>query len=380
MKIALVIYRFSERGGGVEGYVARLARGLAARGHGVHLFAHEFQPGVPRDFPSHTVPAVSFYSPWRDLSFARNAAALLQADPSFDIINGFGRTIYQDVYRVGSGCHWEYLKRTKRGMNNPLVAALHRCNPRNAAILYLERKTYSPAGHRIVVCNSQSGKEELLRYFSLAEERIRVVYNSVDSQRFHPDQRQRWREEYRNRCQAMAGEALGLFVGPGTSRKGLDLAIHALAQARKSHPVRLAVLGEVGESYAGLAERLGLPVTLLGYQKEVERYHAAADFFILPTRYDAFANACLEAMASGLPVITTRESGVAEIMEDGVDGLIVESPEDIGEIGKKVGAALDAGRREALGRAARAKAAAFTEKRNLDELEAIYRGILEQKK
>lgn len=379
MNIGLVLYRYQEGGGGVEGHVAILARGLRARGHDVHLFAHTFEPAPPAEFRCHRVPALSFYSPWRDLSFARRAAALLEPRTDLDVIHGFGRTIYQDVYRVGSGCHWEYLKRTQRGMGHAWGRAFHRLNPRNAAILHLERLTFGPGGHRLIVCNSRTGKAEVQHYFGLPDDRVRVVYNSVDAQRFHPELRTRWREEYRARCGVGPGDLLGLFVGRGGERKGLDLAIEALARLQAEAPVRLAVLGMTSGPYLRLAERSRLPVFFLGYQKEVERFHAASDFFLLPTRYDAFANAGLEAMASGLPVAISRPSGVSEIIEDDHDGLILEDPEDAREVAGKIRILLDPARRDALGQAARAKAASFTEARLLDAIEGIYREIQEMK-
>jgi len=380
MKIALVLYRYSEAGGGVEGYVARLAHGLRGRGHEIHLFSHRFEPGPPAAFTCHRVPTSTIYSALRVRTFARNSARMLEAATSFDLIHGFGQTYHNDVLRVGGGCHWEYLRHTKPSMANPVLRFMHRWNPRNAAILSLQRRIFDPGGNSLVFCNSRAGTEELKRVFNMPEERLRVIYNSVDLERFHPRHRAEHRARYRELCGATSGELLGLFVGSGTRRKGLELAIRALAEVRDAAAFRLAVLGNVGSSAERLAAQLKVEVSRLGHRQDVERFHAGADFLILPTRYDPFANVCLEGMASGLPVITTRANGVSEIIDHQQNGLVVEDVERVPEIAAALRDLTDPRRREELGAAARRTAESFTEERNLDEVEQVYQEALERKR
>ena len=121
-----------------------------------------------------------------------------------------------------------------------------------------------------------------------------------------------------------------LFVGTGWERKGLRFAIAATAAA-KTKKVRLLVAGRGNEE--------SLPSNQARFLGEVENLrpiYAAADIFILPTIYDPFSNACLEALASGLPVITTRANGFSEIMEDKIHGSIVENPGDVASLGKAI--------------------------------------------
>jgi UDP-glucose:(heptosyl)LPS alpha-1,3-glucosyltransferase len=117
-----------------------------------------------------------------------------------------------------------------------------------------------------------------------------------------------------------------LFAGSGWERKGLLFAIQAMALCRNKR-LRLLVAGRGNESFyktKRLRFWLEDPVRFLGEVPDLVPVYAAADIFILPTIYDPFSNACLEALACGLPVITTRSNGFSEIIEDGVHGSIIE--------------------------------------------------------
>jgi UDP-glucose:(heptosyl)LPS alpha-1,3-glucosyltransferase len=128
--------------------------------------------------------------------------------------------------------------------------------------------------------------------------------------------------------------------------------------------------GESDESRQ-TAKRLSIEdkVSFLGPQEGIERFYAAADVFVLPTLYDPFSNACLEAMASGLPVITTRNNGAAEIIEEGMEGFITSSITDPSDLARRIIPALaDA---EVMGLRARAKAEQFSIDRAAREFMAL---------
>jgi len=119
--------------------------------------------------------------------------------------------------------------------------------------------------------------------------------------------------------------------GSGWERKGLLFAIEAMALC-KNRKMRLLVAGR-GDARQYQTMRLRFwrenPVQFLGEVTDLVPVYAAADIFILPTIYDPFSNACLEALASGLSIITTRSNGFSEIIEDGVHGSIVDNPANL---------------------------------------------------
>ncbi len=108
-----------------------------------------------------------------------------------------------------------------------------------------------------------------------------------------------------------------LFVGSGYERKGLPTLLRALANMRRGD-ARLWVVGRDGQEtlMRKLAQTLGVDrrVMFLGAQPDVRPFYGAADLFVLPTRYDPFPNAALEAMACGLPLVTSGNCGAAELV------------------------------------------------------------------
>jgi len=207
---------------------------------------------------------------------------------------------------------------------------------------------------------------------------LTVIYNGVDLQRYHPDNRARFRAAARGEARLASDRWLVLFAGSGFERKGLATTIEALARLddRGAH---LVVVGK-GDTrpYADLASRLGVAERIgwLGARPDIERWYAAADTLALPTRYEPFGNVHLEALASGLPVVTTTAAGGAEVVTPAC-GAVVEPGDPIALAAALTRVrALDPGR---LAVAARAAAEPFTYERQVAEFERIYRRLPESR-
>ena len=179
----------------------------------------------------------------------------------------------------------------------------------------------------LVIANSRMVKDEIAVCFDYPPERIHVIYNGIPA-REGPRQR---RGEVRSRLGLADGDLTILFAGSGWERKGLRFAINAVN----------AMPGGAVLLVAGRGNPKGLPassrVSYLGAVSDMAGYFEAADIFLLPTLYDPFSNACLEATAAGLPVITTTANGFAEVIEAGVEGEVLENPADA----EKMGAAIE---------------------------------------
>ena len=393
--------------GGAEVFLSRFIDELLKRGHTCHMFAAKWDDGKSgvRGLPPNAsiggqksevsnqnsklvFHKIKTFGPsfLRLLSFAINTYFAVRK-ANLDIILGFDRTFYQDIYRAGDGCHKEWLiQRIQSGVRSqkPAPAGFKRgsevkkiikkiitfLNPRRLTILYLEKRLFKSKKLKFVIANSRRGKEEIIRHYKLPEDKICVIYNGIDIKAFNLNDRENIRADYRGRLN-IKNETLLLFVGSGFERKGLRFLIEALGilKSKGYERLKLVVVGK-GEirKYQAMAELCGTgeDVKFIGPASDVKGYYCAADIFVLPSIYEPFSNACLEAMASQLPIVTSRINGVSEILTRGKDGMIVDDPSDPEEIAKKIEPLLHEETRLTVGKAARKTVENYTIEKNVE--------------
>jgi UDP-glucose:(heptosyl)LPS alpha-1,3-glucosyltransferase len=352
----LVICRRLVFHGGVERATAGFLAGLVEHGDRVHLLSPGPDPSL-RGVTHHALVLPPAPPPLRPLAWV--AAVRLMRGRGWDVVQSHERTLGQDVYRAGEGCHRAWLAaRGRRGRG------LY-----NAVVLALERRVLTRTPR--VVAIAHAGKKEIETLYAVPPARVRVVYNGVDLDRFHPSRRRTDRAAARAEA-GVAPEAWTLlFVGSGFERKGLATAIDALASLPAD--ARLVVVGK-GDvtSYRERARRLGVDdrVVWLGARPDVERWYAAADVVVLPTLYEPFGNVHLEALASGTPIVTTTSAGGAEVV-DVACGAVVP-PSDAVALAEAVGA-LRRRPADLVASACRAAAEPFTHAEQVRRFHAIYR-------
>ena len=369
VRVALVRQSYNPYGG-AERFNERALPALERSGVDVSLIARSWQSGATRWEARKIVLANPPYigNLWRDRSFARAAKNAWEAG-NFDLVQSHERIAGCDLYRAGDGVHAEWLeiRRASAGPFERLGIAL---NPYHRYVCAAERRLFEHPRLRAVICNSNMVREEIGRRFGLPPEKLHVIYNGVDLEHFHPRQRAALRARARAELGVAAGETLFLFVGSGFARKGLDAAIGALAGCANAL-YRLAVAGRDRDAarFAALAAARGLGerVQLLGGRDDVRPLYAAADCFILPTRYDPFPNAVLEALAMGLPAIVGRRSGAAETVRHGGNGWICE-PDDVAGLVQLMHAAARVAADELRDPAARAAARSTAESYGIDDM------------
>jgi len=169
-----------------------------------------------------------------------------------------------------------------------------------------------------------------------------------------------------------------LFVGSGFERKGLEYLIKSI-QYIKQKNWRLVLVGKgKWKKYLDFASKENREkITHLEPVDGIEKLYAAADFFALPSIYEPFGNANLEALASGLPIITSRNCGVAEIITPQKEGIILEEPSDSKAMAKAIDYLMDSKTREPMRQSARLLAEKFTQERNASEMLQIYQELIE---
>jgi UDP-glucose:(heptosyl)LPS alpha-1,3-glucosyltransferase len=303
MKFALVRRGYSGTGG-AERYLLRFADALRRAGHEAVLYGS-------REWPAEAWTGervrVEGDSP------RAFADALRKAKPRerCDLVFSLERVWECDAYRAGDGVHQAWLERRRRF--EPGWKGWFRSKQgKHQEILELERAVFSGGGARVIIANSHMVAREIVHYFQVPQERLRVIHNGLPASSFTLQPAPFRPKE---------GACSVLFAGSGWERKGLRFAIEGINRVKDA---TLLV--------AGTGKRSALPASgktqFLGAVKPVRELMEAADIFLLPTIYDPFSNACLEAMAAGLPVITTAANGFAEIMRPGEDGEVLQDPAD----------------------------------------------------
>jgi len=303
--------------GGAEAYLKRLARRLLEAGHGAQLI-------TTNEWPQHEWPfgAIHRLQSRSVMGFAND---LEQMRPQIrcNVLMSLERVWNCDVYRAGDGVHRGWLTR-RRKFEMPLKRFVRGLNRKHRGILQLEKALFADRGAEHVIVNSQMVKSEIVDFYGYPAEKIDIVRNGIPLEhfRFNPELREKFRDELKLKPHEIAL----LFVGSGWERKGLRFAIAAMALCH-NRKMRLLVAGR-GHQRFYKSKR----VQFLGEIADLVRIYAVADIFILPTIYDPFSNACLEALACGLPVITTRSNGFSEIIADRVHGSIVDSANNVGDL------------------------------------------------
>jgi len=381
MKIAFVRKTYTPYGG-AEKYLSLLMERLGEQGHEIHIFANRWEEGAKQREKGggpvfHRVPMIGAPSILEALSFAFFSRRLLESE-DFNLIHSFERTLYQDVYRAGDGCHREWLRLRKKIDSWPKRISLP-LNPLHRGLLFLEKRVFQSPRLKMVVANSRRGKEEIRRHYGVPEEKIRVIYNGVDLETFHPRNRAVFGQAQRRAMGIRASESLILFLGSGFRRKGLDGLIEGFGRVAGEIPgVTLVVAGKDRFGpYERAARRRGVHKRILfvGPTRQARELYAASDLFALPAIYEPFSNACLEAMATGVPVLTSLQNGVSELIADGENGFLVSEAGDAPAIAERLRRFFLSPERRTLGEEARRTGENFSIALAVDRLMELYAEI-----
>jgi UDP-glucose:(heptosyl)LPS alpha-1,3-glucosyltransferase len=330
VRVAIIKSNYTPYGGG-EKYTLKVIEAFRERGINVTLLAARgggFR-GIPfkgDGFRLVELSRIPYNNLLKLLSFNSSVTAFLNRE-KFDIVLGMDRTERQTHVRAGGGSHAAWIKR-RSAYESPLKRLSFRINPFHLAMIDMERKAFTSPGLRKIITNSCLVKDEIAGSYGVPERKMAVVHNGVEW-----DELGNAFEEGLLKKEVLFSE-LGLekdrhyyiFVGSGYARKGLGQAIRAMG--RLPEYTSLLVIGKDKneDEYKRLAQELGLAgrVRFFGPQKKetVNKFLQAADAFVLPTVYDPFSNATLEALAMGLYVVTTPSNGCSEVLGPGAGSII----------------------------------------------------------
>lgn len=356
--IALVRRGFSATGG-AEKFLARFAAEAAKTGRRLVLVTDRPWPEEARAGMSQTV--LRGRTPW---SFAESVARWRRTWDD-GLVFSLERVLASDCYRAGDGVHVAWMQR--RLQYDPFThVMLRRISGKHRDLKKLEKHCFAADHTGAVIVNSRLVGEEVERIYGYPADRIHLVRNGVpeDYARDVPG-----KAEARRLLGLRENSFVAAFAGTGWKRKGLRFAIAAIEKAG----IPGAVLAVAGRGRKPSPE--GSHSVFLGPQRDVRPLLSAADVFILPTVYDPFSNACLEALAMGCPVITTAANGCAEILREGVSGSVVPRSDDISGLATALAYWAEDGRAAAAADDCRAAAAACSLAENVRRTLEILEGI-----
>lgn len=372
MRIGIVIERLDPRRGGVEQWTAQFVRQLCRLGHEVHVVAR----GVADEVRAWGVQPHDVAAGRSRLGFAEAADAALRP-LELDVVHDTGCGWFSDVFQPHGGSRTASFEQNlllEPAWLRPLKRHAVRWLPRYRQFARLVEKQYASA-ECVYLAISQMVARDLQRYHQVPESQLRLVYNGVDTERFAPAHRAALREPTRSALGLAEHDVMLLIVAHNFRLKGVPTLVRAVERlAAAGRHVRLVVAG--GKPSRGQSARAGQGsaalVNYVGPVADPVPLYAAADVYVQPTYYDPCSLVVLEALASGLPVVTSRFNGAGELMTPGVEGSIVHDPADDVELTDHLLPLLDETQRRTMGSAARTLALRHTLERNCREVLAVY--------
>jgi len=245
---------------------------------------------------------------------------------------------------------------------------------------WVEKNGITGSHIKMVLPVSNLVKDELLKVYEIPESKIRVIHPGVSTERFSALDQRTCRYDTRQRYGFSDSDVVVLFVGMNFEIKRLDLVLKGLADLRargdKNSSWKLLVVGKGDRGrYLNLARDLGIAdqVTFAGTTREVEKYYLGSDIFAMPSVFETFGIATLEAMMAGLPVIITRNVGARDLVDDGVQGFVLPNSPSPSDIGAKFALLMERERRVEMGENARQVALKHDWNRTTNEVADLYR-------
>ncbi len=387
MNIALCYESVLPARGGAETYIGDLSRRLASDGHEVHLYACRWDAAaLPAAMHYHRLDVpdgMRFRRPWR---FGR-AVEVALAGADHDVTVGFDKTWGQDVLYPQGGLHAasaaHNLRKHRSALRRTAAGIAKRFDPAARSFAKLERKQYLGTTRSTVIVNSAMVRRHFAEFYGIGSKSLCVVRSAIDPARFETVDRVERRRIERAEWDVADDLPVGLFVAMNYRLKGLAPLIRAALEVPGDLRFKIAIVGHPKYAlYERLAQSLGVRdrFLFLGFRASPKDAYFAADFLVHPTFYDPCSLVVLEALACGLPVITTRYNGASELLTPPSDGIVIDDPHDAPALGAALTRMCDPDYRRAAGIAARATAQTWTFEQHYAALVGVFEEVRNRKR
>ena len=335
MKVAIVVHDLGKKRGH-DRYALELARFLSDH-HETHIFACTCEEIDPTRVIFHRISAIGWPDAVKMITFLFSATWALRGH-TFDVVHVQGPSSLIGNLFTAHICQARWREEYDR-LEHTEISRFRQWYHRVTTwtMRLIERRLYRSPQTRHIIALSHQVKRDLVQYYGCPEGKISVVHNGINLEEFHPKHIPQCRRTVREETSIAPDAFVLLFVGD-FQRKGLRYAIEALAYLT-GVDIQLIVVGAGSSApYEKMADEIGRreAVRFVGPRSDIYRYYAMSDALVFPTLYEPFGFTITEAMATGIPVITSADAGAAELIQDGQDGLLLTNPRDPGEIAHQI--------------------------------------------
>jgi len=379
-KIAFALEKFSKYAGGAESYTVSLASTLIENGWEVHLFGEAWD-GEPKEAHFHEIHIPKWLPAWIKLLLFSFKHKNITAKQNFDVVVGFGNTIYMNVYQSHGGVHQLSTARKVYSEKNILRRMIKRIfillSLKHWTRAWIEAAPFRLHPRPKIITIAHMIKKDMESFFHTNPDEIKIIYNGVNTGKYNIALRQSMRGRLRDQWGVGKNDVVFLFVSYDLRKKGIEPLVEAAAELKKTvnHHFKIVVVGESPyNSLVKLTEHLNLQDNIIfqGRVKSIEEFYANSDVFVLPTYYDACSLVVIEAMASGLPAITTIYNGACSLIDDGTNGYIISHPPDPAALANKMKLLMDNENYQKMSEAAFRTGKEYSAERNHREMMGVF--------
>jgi UDP-glucose:(heptosyl)LPS alpha-1,3-glucosyltransferase len=322
MNIAFCLFKYFPFGGLQRDFI-RIAKACVARGHEVHVYTSSWEGEKETGLHIHLLPLIGKQNHTRNLSFANQVHAQ-RKKRHHDILVGFNKMPGLDIYYAADVC---YQARVREKYNS----WWYRLLPRYRQLQSMEKSIFAAGQTTRIILISKNQQKEFMHYYHTEAQRFHFVTPGIARDRIAPANAAEIRNGIRAQWQIKNKDSLLLMVGSGFKTKGLDRAIKSLAalpESLRQHAYLFVIGNDKPAAFQKLAQQLHVSerVKFLGGRNDVANFLLAADVLVHPAYHENTGTVLLEAVVSGLPVLTVDACGYAHYIAEAKAGLVLAAP------------------------------------------------------
>ena len=317
VKFAFCLFKYFPFGGLQRDFL-RIARACIARGHSVEVYTMRWEGEKDPNIPVHLISVKGWQNHTRAQHFIDQISPKLG---QYDMVLGFNKMPGLHAYYAADTC-FQAKAREKHGW-------WYRLTARYRHWVAYEKAVFTSQSHVLLI--SEAEKAKFMQFYGTKESQFHWLPPGIARDRIAPENATLIRRDLRKEFKIKENDFLMLLVGSGFKTKGLDRILHGIAALPKEIQDRTSLF-VIGKDHSALFQRLadqlkiGDRVNFLGGRDDVPRFLLAADALLHPAYNENTGTVLLEALASGLPVLTTDNCGYATYVQKANAGIVLSSP------------------------------------------------------